>query len=61
MDTRSFVRGVNSKVKDDQISIYCELLSPEGEILARIDKQTNKDNAIIAAKSIGEKLRDDAL
>ena len=53
--------GVNSKVKDDQISIYCELLSPEGEILARIDKQTNKDNAIIAAKSIGEKLRDDAL
>ena len=53
--------GVNSKVKDDKISIYCELLSPEGEILARIDEETKKNNALSTAKSIGEKLRDDAL
>jgi hydroxymethylbilane synthase len=53
--------GVNSKVNDDKISIFCELLSPEGEILARIDETSKKDKAISTAQSIGEKLRDDSL
>ena len=53
--------GIVSKVKGNDINIHCELLSPDGKILADINETAKKDNAIVAAKSIGERLREEAL
>ena len=53
--------GIVSKVNGNDINIHCELLSPEGTILADINETAKKDNAIVAAKSIGERLREEAL
>lgn len=53
--------GMISKVYGNNISIRCQLLSPEGEILADVEETSTKDDAISTAKSIGEKIRDDTL
>jgi len=53
--------GIVSKVNGNDINIHCELLSPEGTILADINETAKKDNAIVAAKSIGERLKEEAL
>lgn len=53
--------GIVSKVNGNDINIHCELLSPEGKILADINETAKKDNAIQAAKSIGKRLREEAL
>ena len=53
--------GIVSKVNGNDINIHCELLSPEGKILADINETAKKDNAIVAAKSIGKRLREEAL
>ena len=53
--------GIVSKVDKNDISIHCKLLSPEGKILADINKKTSKSNALETAVNIGEKLREDAL
>lgn len=53
--------GIISKVNKNNVSIHCELLSPEGKILADVTEESSKDDAIATAKRIGEKLRDDTL
>lgn len=53
--------GIVSKVKGNDITIHCKLLSPEGEVLADVNETSTKDNAMQTARSIGEKLREDAL
>ena len=53
--------GIVSKVTGNDIKIHCKLLSPEGQILADINETTKKDDAINAAISIGNKLKEDAL
>jgi hydroxymethylbilane synthase len=53
--------GIVSKVNKDNISIHCELLSPDGKILADLTETAKKNDAISVAKSIGEKLREEAL
>jgi len=53
--------GIVSKVNGNDINIHCELLSPEGTLLADINETAKKDNAIVAAKTIGERLREEAL
>ena len=49
------------KVDGNNINIHCKLLSPEGKLLADVNKTTDKNNAINTAKVIGTKLREDTL
>lgn len=53
--------GIVSKVDGNNINIHCKLLSPEGKLLADVNKTTDKNNAINTAKVIGTKLREDTL
>ena len=53
--------GILSKVEGKNINIHCELLSPEGKILADINESGKKDDAMNIAKKIGEQLKEGAL
>lgn len=53
--------GIISKVNDDEITIHCQLLTPDGEILKEVTQSSSKNAAMETARSIGEKLREDTL